>query len=168
MRPFRWNSGRAVFLPLMKPFFQAMIGVVVVLLLLLVALTFRPAGQVAARAQASAIRSMRARSTGEAGVNKSTPRDRPLTAVYQVPLIYRLEDTEFRARFPGMSPEVVESLKDTFEQDAGVGELSPQDPSYAARWERAEKRLYARIRTLYGWVALGEYEREVALDLPGR
>lgn len=83
---------------------------------------------------------------------------------YQVPLIYRLEDAEFLSRFPRMTLDVVESLRISFEQEAGVGELSPDDPVYSLRWEHAEMSLRDRIRTLYGWSALAVYEREVALD----
>lgn len=82
---------------------------------------------------------------------------------YALPLIYRLEDEEFLSHFPEMTPQVLDSLRSEFELKAGVGELALDDPLYQVRWEQAEMTLQDRIRTLYGWAAWGDYERQIAL-----
>lgn len=79
-------------------------------------------------------------------------------------MIYQISDTGFQERFPTVPLEVMDSLRHDFEKQAGVGELAAGDPEYARRWKIAEPNALERMRTLFGWAAVAEFQRKSAMQ----
>lgn len=88
----------------------------------------------------------------------------PEPVVPMLPLVYRIDEFEFREKYPNVPLEVLDAIRANFEKAAGVRELSPTDPEYAERWKMAEATALDRMRTLFGWAAVAEYERRVAIE----
>lgn len=81
-----------------------------------------------------------------------------------VSMIYQISDTGFQERFPTVPLEVMDSVRHDFEKQAGVGELAASDPEYARRWKIAEPNALERMRTLFGWAAVAEFQRKAAMQ----
>ena len=81
-----------------------------------------------------------------------------------VPLVYQISGETFQTELPHVPLEVIDSIREAFEKQAGVGELVPDDPEYARRWRLAEPSALERMRTLFGWSVVAEFQRQAALE----
>ena len=81
-----------------------------------------------------------------------------------VPLVYQISGETFQSELPLVPLEVIDSIREAFEKQAGVGELAPDDPEYARRWRLAEPSALERMRTLFGWSVVAEFQRQAALE----
>lgn len=86
------------------------------------------------------------------------------TVPARVPLVYQISDEAFQERFPDVALEVVDTIRDNFDKQTGSGELPVTDPEYARRWSRAEPTALEKMRTLFGWAAVAEFEKQAALQ----
>lgn len=83
---------------------------------------------------------------------------------FRLPLFYSLDDEKIAALIPAVTAAGLKALKQGFEEEAGVGVLTVDDPAYAERWKQAELTLEQRMRLWYGWAAWGVFEHEAALQ----
>jgi len=81
----------------------------------------------------------------------------------QFPLVYEPAAEKLLADFPDAPAEILDTLKDSFEKEAGVGTLDPASPAYEQEWRKAEISASMRLRTLFGWGADAHLQREALL-----
>jgi hypothetical protein len=86
------------------------------------------------------------------------------TVPARIPLAYQISDEAFQERFPDVALEVMDTIRDEFDKQTGSGELPATDPEYARRWSRAEPTALEKMRTLFGWAAVAEFEKQAALQ----
>ena len=78
-----------------------------------------------------------------------------------LPMIYGIAPEKILAGNTHATPEVIDHLKDLFEEDAGVGTHPQDDPAAVEDWKAAEPTAADRMRTLFGWGAYGAFQREI-------
>lgn len=79
-------------------------------------------------------------------------------------MVYQFNDDELLATAPDVPAEVIQSIRDNFEAEAGVGELQDTDPDYERRWRLAQPTAEERYRTLFGWQAYAELQRRAQIE----
>lgn len=92
----------------------------------------------------------------------------PRPTISDVPLVYKITDEAFQKRLPHVSLDALDSIRSEFDKQAGVGELPVDDPEYARRWTLADPTATDRMRTLFGWAAVAEFQRQAQLQSDGR
>lgn len=104
--------------------------------------------------------------TGRRIVSESAPASGseapPEVTVAPLPLIYRIGSQAFSRELPGVPLEMLETMRQEFERQVGADRLPIDSPEYADRWNRAAPGVLDRMRTLFGWAAVAEFERQVA------
>lgn len=99
--------------------------------------------------------------------DSSTKQDEvPAATIAQasMPVVHQFSDEELLAHSPEVPPEVLDTMRENFSQDAGVGQLDPTDPEYLRRWQIAAPSADERYRTLFGWQAFAELQRRAAAE----
>ena len=84
--------------------------------------------------------------------------------LFRLPLFFTLDDEKIAAIIPGVTVAGLKVLRQKFEEEAGVGVLTVDDPVYAERWKQADLTLEQRMRVGYGWAAWGAFEHQAALQ----
>jgi hypothetical protein len=104
---------------------------------------------------------------GALAANSAFPSQQQSSAAFQrpvsTPLSHLISDEQAQQVAPQVPAGAIENVRQQFEQEAGVAELDPADPEYQHRWETAEPTAADRMRSLYGWAAYSEFQRQAAL-----
>lgn len=77
-----------------------------------------------------------------------------------LPLVHLISQQDLEAVVGPVEPSLLEGLRRAFDKDAGVGTLSPDSPEYAKRWAMARPSAADRFRTVFGWAAYAELQRQ--------
>lgn len=109
------------------------------------------------------------------GVSSSTVANRAAADAVRLarssatqPLSHAVTDDQVKQAAPQVPQEVIDTVRDQFEQAAGVGQLDPSDPEYARHWDTAEREAADQMRSLYGWGAYAAMQRQTALAAAGQ
>lgn len=116
------------------------------------------------------------RNTASSGASSSIQEVEPMRTVPHVAwLSHRVEADHVPAIIPPFHPadgtrepstqssSALDAVKKAFDEEAGVGELDEESPASLPRWKQAEVSAAERIRSLYGWAAYNDYQREASL-----
>jgi len=78
-------------------------------------------------------------------------------------LPHAVSDEQAQQIAPHVPQEALEQVRNQFEENTGSGQIDPADPDYARLWDSAERLAADQMRSLYGWAAYSEMQRQNAL-----